>query len=61
MLCPLRFSCLLVLGLIRRIIYKILNECPYDFTGFDGIPRKVETQFNQTSWVAVLMATDLPH
>ena len=46
---------------IRRVIYKFLNVCPFDFTAVAG-SRKVGpvNQVNHTSWVAVVTPTDRP-
>ena len=40
-LLPLRFGWLLVPGLHRRIIYKFLNVCPFDYTSV-AVSGKVE-------------------
>ena len=46
---------------IRRIIYKFLNVCPFDYTAV-AVSGKVElvNRFNHTSWVTAVTPTDRP-
>ena len=44
---------------IRRMIYKFLNVCPFDYTAF-AVSCKVGSSkpFNHTGWVAVVTPSD---
>ena len=45
---------------IRRIIYKFLNMCPFDYTAVAVSEKRwaLVNQFNHTCWVAVVSPTD---
>ena len=44
---------------IRRLIYKILNVCPFDYTAVAGSGQfGPVNQVNHTSWMAVVTQTD---
>ena len=46
---------------IRRLIYKFLNVCPFDYTAVAGSGKVGPVnQVNHTSWVAVVTPTDRP-
>ena len=46
---------------IRRIIYKFLNVCPFDYTAVAGSGKvRPVNQVNHTSWVAIVTPTDHP-
>ena len=47
---------------IRRIIYKFLNVCPFDYTAFvvSGEGWVPVNRFNHTSWMTFVTPTDRP-
>ena len=45
---------------IRRVIYKFLNVCTFDYTAVAGSGKVARKPVDHTSWVAVVTPTDLP-
>ena len=57
---PLGGGCWFVVY-IRRFIYTFLNDCPFDYTAVAGSGKVGPSKpVNHTSWVAVVIPTDLP-
>ena len=57
----LRFMWLLVCCLYRRLIYKVLNVRPFDYTAVAGSGKVGSViQVNHTSWGTVVTPTDSP-
>ena len=50
-------NCLLVLSLYIKVIYKLLNMCPFDYT---TVAENGKPYVNHTIWITVVASTDRP-